>query len=71
MQTYWETFSHEVDFYAGLLVIAETETEQNFTVQLKDMNGRNITRKHFSDAAKRHGIDKACNTFKKLAGRVQ
>lgn len=71
MQTYWETPSHEVDFYGGFLVIAETGTQQNFVVQLEDNSGRNVTRKQFSDAATTHGIDKACRTFKKLAGRVQ
>jgi hypothetical protein len=71
MQTLWQTETHEVDYHAGYLVIAESYTQQSFVVQLTDSNGRNVTRKQFTDAASTHGIDRACVTFKRLAGRVQ
>jgi hypothetical protein len=71
MRAYWETETHEVDYHAGYLVIAESDTQKSFVVQLHDNNGRNVTRKQFTDAASTHGIDRACSTFKKLAGRVQ
>jgi len=71
MQTLWQTSTHEVDYYAGFLVIAENDTQRNYVVQLTDNNGRNVTRKQFTDAASTHGIDRACSTFKKLAGKVQ
>ena len=71
MQTLWQTETHEVDYHAGFLVIAESDTQQSFVVQLKDNNGRNVTCKQFADAASTHGIDRACSTVKKLAGRVQ
>ena len=67
MQAYWETETHEVDYHAGYLVIAESDTQKSFVVQLHDNNGRNVTRKQFTDAASTHGIDRACSTFKKLA----
>lgn len=71
MQTLWQTETHEVDYHAGYLVIAESDTQKSFVVQLTDNNGRNITCKQFADAASTHGIDRACSTFKQLAGRVQ
>ena len=71
MTNFWETQNHEVDFYKGLLVIAEIETQQSFVVQLNDNRGRNITRKQFADCVNSHGIDRACGTFKKLAGAKQ
>ena len=71
MTNFWETETHEVDFYKGLLVIAEIETQQSFVVQLNDNRGRNITRKQFADCVNSHGIDRACGTFKKLAGAKQ
>jgi len=71
MQTLWQTETHEVDYHAGYLVIAESDTQQSFVIQLTDNNGRNVTCKQFADAASTHGIDRACSTFKKLAGRVQ
>jgi len=71
MQTLWQTATHEVDYHAGYLVIAESDTQQSFVVQLTDNSGRNVTRKQFTSAARSHGIDRACSTFKKLAGRVQ
>ena len=71
MQTLWQTETHEVDYHAGFLVIAESDTQKSCVVQLTDNNGRNVTRKQFTDAASAHGIDRACSTFKKLAGRVQ
>lgn len=71
MQTLWQTETHEVDYHEGYLVIAESYTQQSFVVQLTDNNGRNVTRKQFTDAASTHGIDRACSTFKRLAGRVQ
>ena len=71
MQTLWQTETHEVDYHAGFLVIAESDTQQSFVIQLTDNNGRNVTCKQFADAASTHGIDRACSTFKKLAGRVQ
>lgn len=71
MQTLWQTETHEVDYHAGFLVIAESDTQQSFVVQLTDNNGRNVTCKQFADAASTHGIDRACSTFKRLAGRVQ
>ena len=71
MRTLWQTETHEVDYHAGFLVIAESDTQQSFVVQLTDSNGRNVTCTQFADAASTHGIDRACSTFKKLAGRVQ
>ena len=71
MQTLWQTETHEVDYHAGYLVIAESDTQQSFVVQLTDNNGRNVTRKQFTSAVSTHGIDRACSTFKKLSGRVQ
>ena len=71
MQTLWQTETHEVDYHAGYLVIAESDTQQSFVIQLTDNNGRNVTCKQFADAASTHGIDRACSTFKRLAGRVQ
>tara|TARA_R110000822_G_C15034401_1_gene464616 strand:+ start:364 stop:582 length:219 start_codon:yes stop_codon:yes gene_type:complete len=71
MENIWTTENHIVDYCAGFIVIEETSTGRNFTAQLKDNNGRNITRAHFLDCAKWHGIDRACATFKKLSGRVQ
>ena len=71
MQTLWQTEIHEVDYHAGFLVIAESDTQKSFVVQLTDNNGRNVTCKQFADAASTHGIDRACSTFKRLAGRVQ
>ena len=71
MTNFWKTETHEVDFYKGLLVIAEIETQQSFVVQLNDNRGRNITRKQFADCVNSHGIDRACGTFKKLAGAKQ
>ena len=68
MTNFWETENHEVDFHKGLLVIAEIETQQSFVVQLNDNRGRNSTRKQFADCVNSHGIDRACGTFKKLAG---
>ena len=70
-QEYWETETHEVDYHAGFLVIAESDTQQSFVVQLTDNNGRNVTRKQFTSAVSTHGIDRACSTFKRLAGRAQ
>ncbi len=71
MQTLWQTETHEVDYHAGFLVIAESDTQKSFVVQLTDNNGCNVTCKQFADAASTHGIDRACSTFKRLAGRVQ
>lgn len=71
MQTLWQTETHEVDYHAGFLVIAESDTQQSFVVQLTDNSGRNVTCVQFAEAASTHGIDRACSTFKKLAGRVQ
>jgi len=71
MQTLWQTETHEVDYHAGYLVIAESDTQQSFVVQLTDNNGRNVTRKQFTSAVTTHGIDRACSTFKRLAGRAQ
>jgi len=71
MQTLWQTETHEVDYHAGYLVIAENDTQQSFVVQLTDNNGRNVTRKQFTSAVTTHGIDRACSTFKRLAGRAQ
>ena len=71
MQTLWETETHEVDYHAGFLVIAESDTHKSFVVQLTDKSGRNVTRKQFTSAVTTHGIDRACSTFKRLAGRAQ
>ena len=59
MQTLWQTETHEVDYHAGYLVIAESDTQKSFVVQLTDNNGRNVTCKQFADAASTHGIDRA------------
>ena len=71
MQNLWTTENHIVDYYAGFIVIEETSTGHNFTTQLKNDTGRNITRAQFISGVKSHGIDRACATFKKLAGNVQ
>ena len=71
MQNLWITENHIVDYYAGFIVIEETSTGHNFTTQLKNDTGRNITRAQFISGVKSHGIDRACATFKKLAGKVQ
>ena len=71
MQNLWTTENHTVDYYAGFIVIEETSTGHNFTTQLKNDTGRNITRAQFASGVKSHGIDRACVTFKKLAGKVQ
>ena len=71
MQAYWETATHEVDYHAGFLVIAESDTQKSFVVQLTDKSGRNVTRNQFTSAVTTHGIDRACCTFKRLAGRAQ
>tara|TARA_R110000782_G_scaffold72555_2_gene145310 strand:+ start:338 stop:556 length:219 start_codon:yes stop_codon:yes gene_type:complete len=71
MQNLWTTENHIVDYYAGFIVIEETSTGHNFTTQLKNDTGRNITRAQFISGVKSHGIDRACATFKKLAGKVQ
>ena len=61
----------ETDYLGGILVITDKNLGTLHSVCLRDASGRNITRKQFISAVKSHGLDKACETFKKLAGKVQ
>jgi len=62
-----ETNLHEIDYYKGWLVIYDKSLRKNYCVQLKDTTtNRNITRKQFKECCHKHGVDKTCNTFKKL-----
>lgn len=63
-----ENQNYMAEFYKGWLIITEKATNKPFLVQLMDSaTGRNITRKQFNDGVKMFGLDKACQSFKRLA----
>ena len=58
----------EVDYYKGWLVITDLKTNSNYSVKLKDTwTKQNITRFQFKEAVEKYGLDRACETFKKLS----
>lgn len=61
----------ETDYLSGVLVITDKNLGTLHSVCLRDASGRNITRNQFLSAVKSHGLDKACETFKKLSVKVQ
>ena len=66
--TIFENENWEADYWKGVLVLTELETMNYYTVQLKDTwTKQNITRFQFKEAVEKYGLDKACETFKKLS----
>ena len=67
---FMESEKHTAEFWSGWLIITDNATRQTYPVQMHDRTtGRNITRKQFNDAVKSHGLDRACQTFRKLYAR--
>ena len=67
---FMESDNHTAEFYSGWLIITDNATRQTYPVQMRDTEtGRNITRKQFNDAVKGYGLDRACQTFRKLYAR--
>ena len=64
-----ETSAHSVEFAGGWLFITEKQSGKEYPVRLINTRGQCVTRGQFSEAARKHGVDRACDTFKKLAAR--
>lgn len=62
-----ESEKHTAEFWSGWLIITDNSTRHTYPVQMHDRTtGRNTTRKQFNDAVKGYGLDRACQTFRKL-----
>lgn len=65
---FFESNAYTAEFHSGWLLITENASAEVYPVQLLDTKtGRNITRRQFVEAVKGFGLDKACQTFRKLA----
>lgn len=67
----YQTDTYEAEYYKGWLVITIKAERRNECVQLTNGKGRNITRSQFKSAIKSHGVDRACQTFVKLAAKYK
>lgn len=70
MQSFqYQTELHEVEYASGWLLITDRRTGRVSPVRLVSSAGKCITRGQFSEAARKFGIDRTCETFKKLAAK--
>lgn len=65
----YETETHAVEYAGGFLFITEKQTGKDYLVRLINQRGQCITRGQFNDSAAKFGIDRACETFKKLSAK--
>ncbi len=62
-----DTANFQADYLNGILVITCAATNECESITLNDDRGRNITLLQFKSGIKSHGMDKACQTFLRLA----
>ena len=58
----------EADYWKGELILTELENNNYYTIKLKDTwTKQNITWFSFKECVEKYGLDRACETFKKLS----
>lgn len=63
-----ENQNYIAEYYKGWLIITDKASNKTSPVQLLSTEtGRNITKKQFNDSVKKFGLDKACESFQRLA----
>lgn len=66
---YWESDTHEADYWQGVLVITDKETGKCGNVVLHNAKGHNVTLKQWQSSIKTHGVDRALVTWSKLVNQ--
>tara|TARA_A100001035_G_C27682957_1_gene453996 strand:- start:210 stop:491 length:282 start_codon:yes stop_codon:yes gene_type:complete len=58
----------EADYWKGELILTELANHDYYTIVMKDAwTGQNITRFSFKECVEKYGLDRACETFKKMS----
>ena len=66
-----ETDTHAVEYAGGFLFITEKQTGKDYLVRLINQRGQCVTRGQFNDSADKYGVDRACETFKRLSAKTR
>lgn len=68
---FMENENFEAEYYKGWLIVTDKATRKASPVQLIDSRTRrNITLNQFREGVKKFGLDRACQSFKKLEARL-
>ena len=68
MSYMYDNKNWEADYWKGELILTELENHNYYTIKLKDTwTGQNITWFSFKECVEQYGLDRACETFKKLS----
>ena len=68
MSYMYDNRNWEADYWKGVLILTDLESMDYYSIQLKDTKtGHNITWRHFKECVEKYGLDRACETFKKLS----
>ena len=68
MSYMYDNENWEADYWKGELILTELENNNYYTIKLKDTwTKQNITWFSFKECVEKYGLDRACETFKKLS----